>query len=108
MRDSWQVTVNGRGRDNAPLELGLIAICVMFPERTSDPATVSVEPITERDEILPIIASTCLVSALLLAFALVIVARVRARPRRGPQPQVSVVLRSHHSSFRLNDFREVQ
>jgi hypothetical protein len=109
-RDAWQVVVNGRGTDNRPLGLRLIAICVMFPEPdpVSDGPPIGREPVAEREEILPIIASSCVVAALLLALILVMSARMRGRTRKGQQAQVAVILRSHHSSFRLDEFREVR
>jgi len=107
-RDAWRVTVDGRSSDNRPLSLRVIAICVLFPERVTDGPPVGRKPVSEREEILPIIASSCLVAALLLALILVMSARMRSRPRRGQQAQVSVALRSHHSSFRLDEFREVR
>jgi len=109
-RDAWQVTVNGRGTDNRPLSLRLIAICVLLPE--PDPVaggpTIGQEPVAERDEILPVVATSCLLASLLLALVLVMSARMRGRTRKGQQAQVAVVLRSHHSSFRLDEFREVR
>ncbi|HZM83987.1 MAG TPA: hypothetical protein VFC19_50355 [Candidatus Limnocylindrales bacterium] len=107
-REAWQVTVNGRGPDNGPLSVRLIAICILLPE--PDPVVVGppIEPVAERDEVLPLIASSCVVAALLLALVLVMSARMRSRTRKGQQAQVAVVLRSHHSSFRLDEFREVR
>lgn len=106
--DTWQVMVNGRGPDNRPLSLRLIAICVMLPQPESVGAPIGLEPVAERDEILPLVASSCVVAALLLALVLVMSARMRSRTRRVQQAQVAVVLRSHHSSFRLDEFREVR
>jgi hypothetical protein len=101
--------VSGRTTDNHPLRLRLIALCVIFPESVTAPEpAVTVDPVSERDEILPVIASACLVAALILALALVMVARLRTRSRRGPQAQVAVVMRSHHSTFRFDEFREVR
>jgi hypothetical protein len=109
-QETWQVTVNGRAGDSRPLHLRLIAICVMFPEpeRTSAMPLPGSGPIAAREETLPLVASSCLVAALLLALVLVMSARMRSRSRKGQQAQVSVVLRSHHSSFRLDEFREVR
>jgi len=109
-REAWQVTVNGRGADNRPLSMRLIAICVLLPE--PDPVTdgppLGREPVAEREETLPLIASSCLVAVLLLALVLVMSGRMRGRTRKGHQAHVSVVLRSHYSSFRLDEFREVR
>lgn len=109
-QEAWQVTVNGRATDSRPLNLRLIAICVMFPEPdpASDGPVLGTGPIAPREETLPLIASSCLVAALLLALVLVMSARMRGRSRKGQQAQVTVVLRSHHSSFRLDEFREVR
>ncbi|HEX6683183.1 MAG TPA: hypothetical protein VF062_10325 [Candidatus Limnocylindrales bacterium] len=109
---AWRVGVSGRGADNQPFSVRLVAICVQLPGPGPGLDTgglpVGQEPVAERDEILPIIGGSCLVSALLLALILVMSARMRSRSRRGAQAQVAVVLRAHHSSFRMDEFREVQ
>jgi hypothetical protein len=107
--ETWQVTVNGRGSDNRPLSVRMTAICVMLPEPDpmSDGPPLGQAP-AAREETLPLIASSCLVAALLLALVLVMSARMRSRSRKVQQAQVSVALRSHYSSFRLDEFREVR